>query len=221
MDTSLLNLPFSTQLVLVAGYLSYRINAAGTEKSYKQIDTLFQILVFGFIAYISFIILGDGEYNINESIHIALRDGHSIFAALFSILISIACAISWKKWIFSHISKILKAGGITEENYHPSTLDSIIRSNKVSEWNYVSLSLKDGYTFESDIACVPNWVPCYPLDIDSNGNIGIYVTRYYRPNEEVPVECEADVFNDETKSSNISYIPHNEIARIDVRWVSK
>ena len=194
-----LKLPFEIQMVLAAGYIGYRVSATGLDRNHKAMDLLFIVLTFGLVAYTAY--------------DLSLRELDTAPAMAVGIVATIIAASIWRRWGRAIFVKILRSSRTTRENFVPSSWDHIIQSHH--KWGYVSVTCDDDVAYESDLLSLPGGLPFEPLDIDSDGNIALYVTRIVNAkNETNNLGVSGAV--DEHGRAHLTYIPSNRIKHITI-----
>jgi len=198
-----LKLPFEMQLVLAAGYLAYRTANAGLDRSHKNTDIVFQVFAFGTIAY--------GLYKPVEAC------APIPVAMLASVLGALIAAIIWRSIGRATIVKILRALGVTRENFSPSVWDSILHARE--KWAYVSVIRTDDVTFESNLEALPVGLPLEPMELDMDGNVAIYITRTIDPKGEIN-ELGTEGVLDTFGRAHLTYIPVDQIKNITISFAT-
>lgn len=205
----ILKLPFEIQFVLASGYLSYRLSVTGLDRSYATIDKVFQILTFGIISYLVYDFVSkytDKSTPIGTSISMGA-----------SIVVSLLVAAIWRKFGRTVVVSALRKSKITRENFFPSTWDHIIQAP--SKWVYVSVACEDGIIYESDLSILPDGLPFDGIDLDSTGNIAIFVTRTIdSKGNEVDHGLAGAV--DKQGFANVTYIPSSKIIHVTISVTS-
>ena len=200
----IVNLPFEVQFVLAAGYLAYRLAAAGLDRTHRTTDVVFQVFAYGSVAYLGY----------------ALSKPHLGFAPAMApaVLGALAAAALWRAGGRCAVVYILRKLNVTRENYMPSTWDNIIHARRT--WTYVSVARGDDVIFESDLGNLPDGLPLYPIDVDGDGNIALYVTRTIAPDGGVTNFGTGGAF-DEYGRAHLTYIPAREIKNVTVSFATK
>jgi len=194
----LIKLPFEVQLVLVSGYLAYRIATTGLDGNHKPADTIFQVLAYGLVAYIVYILMWD----------------FPVWASITaSILASVSTAGIWRKFGLNIAVKALRKAKVTRENFYPSTWAHIIHENE--EWAYISVTRDDDVVFESHLEIIPEGLPLGPLDVDVDGNIAIYVTNMISP-KGTETDFSAEGVPDADGRAHLTYIPASRVKSVTV-----
>lgn len=198
---AILKLPFEIQLVLAAGYLAYRVANTGLDQSHKTIDTIFQVLAYGLVAYLMYG-LADKHFSSIVAVNTA--------AAVLSAIIA---AGLWRRFGRKIFVAIARKAGVMRENLFPSTWAHLINDNQ--KWGYIAVTRDDDVKFESNLAALPNGIPLEPVDVDHLGNIALYVTRTISPSGEIGDHSENGVV-DEHGRAHLTFIPANKIKTVTV-----
>ena len=198
-----LKLPFEMQLVLAAGYLAYRTANAGLDRSHKNTDIVFQVFVFGSIAY---------------SLYKPVENCAPIAVAMLtSVLGALVAAIIWRCIGRAAIVKMLRQLKVTRENFSPSVWDSILHARE--KWTYISIIRTDDVTFESNLEALPEGLPLEPMELDMDGNIAIYITRTVNPKGEcndLGVEGALDTYG----RAHLTFIPVDQIKNVTISFAT-
>lgn len=197
----LFDLPFEIQVVLAIGYLSYKLAFTGLDKKHKTLDVFMLILVYGAIAYsgIEATKWMEGSYWAGV--------GVGLTAAL-------ASATAWRRWGRKASAWILRKGKISWDSFSPTTWDGIIQ-NTDHVWAYVTVHCTDGTILRSDMNALPKGLPNGPCQVDSDGNVAIYVTSKKTP-ELAEVDYGRDAGVDDEGRAHITYVPAANIQRLTI-----
>ena len=198
----LLQLPFEIQAVLAIGYLAYRLATAGLDRHHRTGDFVLQVLVYGAIAKVA----QEGVAPWIQSPWCGLGVG---------LVLALLAAACWRAFGRRATVWLLRKFRVTRENYSPSTWASLIDDPR--PWHYVSVKLRDGTWLESNIDGLPKRLPHDPLDVDTDGNIAMYVTSRTDPNGTEHKFETADVL-DEFGRAQITYIPASQIDRVTISF---
>jgi len=194
-----LKLPFEMQLVLAAGYMAYRVAVTGLDRNHRTTDVVFQVLTYGLVAYVTY--------------DLAAKVMPLGVAMVSAVTASIVTASIWRKFGRNFFVGILRASKVTRENFSPSTWDHIIQNDQ--KWAYISVTRDDDVAFESNLQALPEGLPFEPLDLDTDGNVAIYVTRRISAKEEVTDYKIEDVI-DKYGRAHLTYIPASRIKAITI-----
>ena len=193
-----LKLPFEIQMVLVAGYLSYRVATGGLDRAHKPTDIVFQVLAYGLIAYVIYDLFP--------------APAAPIFSMPAALFFTIAIAAVWRRFGRKLFVGLFRLTRITRENYIPSTWDHLIHESYL--WAYVSVICDDDTVYESNLSILPEGLPFESLDVDSGSNIAMYVTRMISPKQESTDYAVPDEYG----RARITYIPANRIRNISISF---
>lgn len=200
----ILEIPVELQIILFSGYLSYRVMRVGHENELKNMDSIFKIIIYGIIS--SFIL---SLFNSNFSI---------LYKFILTTLLSLSIEIIWRKFLRRIFILFMSALDFTRENYYPTTWAHIMNVDR--PWSYVSVMCNDGSSFESDLTILPLDIPMGPIDIDSSGNIGLYVTRIVRSDNKINNIGLSGVV-DQLGRQTITYLPAKTIKHVSVSFSNK
>ena len=192
-------LPLEVLTALGAGYIGYKIFATGVDRVHKTHDSIFQVFIFSVPAYLIF---GWVKKLENSAIE---------WAAMASFLGVIAFSLFARR-LFPAIKSIPSALGFTDENYWPNTWVALLNEPK-QDLKRIDVLLKSGEWLESDFGQVPSCVPHYPADLDTEGNLALYVTGRVNTRGIRTLYGKQGVNSDDW-GATITYIPQREIRRV-------
>lgn len=197
-------LPFEIQLVLASGYLAYKLATTGLDRSHKTSDVVFQVFAYGSIAYPAYLFVAGR--------------GYGYWAVAIAFIASALGAALWRSFVRSWVVAALKKTGVTRENYVPSTWDHILQARQ--NWAYVSVELANGERLESNLSSLPQNMPLGAADLDTAGNIAIYVTRAIDTDGD-PTDFELTDGLDAQGLAALTYIPASQINSVTVSFMGK
>jgi hypothetical protein len=203
---SLLSLPVEIQILVVSGYIAYKISIVGKSIIHRTDDFLMQILVFGFLSRIFtqiIINIPQGYYYLDNYIAIAF----------ISVLTPIVIGSLWRAKIKSAWIFLMEKFGIFRDDLEFSAWDSMIHSN--ASWNYIQIFCNDGNIYESEFELVPIDVPMGRITL-SNDAVCIYITGVHRKNH----TFQKINPRDGDRGYIVDYIPRSSIERISVCWTT-
>jgi hypothetical protein len=198
---SFVNLPWATLLTLASGYAAYYVANVGVREHHKPVDVTFSTLVFGFFAAFAYELL---RIELLASVLVA-----SAMAFLWAILLGGL----WSRFGREFLTRALRLSDVSFSDDLPSAWLAIFKQRAYA--TQLSVKLKDG-----------SWVKCEdlgrfadklngPCVLGMKGDLLMYITHVQAPSEDGFEECPGvtdDVWGDE-----ITYIPADQIARIDYR----
>lgn len=110
---NLFTTPFSTLAMIAAGYLSYRIAYTGKDQLHGQIDVVFFVCVFAFIANgASLAILATTEFS-------------AWFAAVAGVVVSLLLACLWARSLSRRVAQIMFKLGINNSQRYRGVWDEL------------------------------------------------------------------------------------------------
>jgi hypothetical protein len=210
----LLKLPFEIQIVLVAGYLGYKVTTATKKVEHKTEDFLLQVLVFGTLGRVFSYVVARLVMKLGYWAPTTVVETDYKSVAIISVLAiigSVGFALLWRKYL----EKWVRAGMSKLKVYHDDHETSAYRSILSAEtrWSVVQVHLSSGKIVESLLALPEQaGIPTKPITLNDDG-IALYVTTVFEGDErrDYPV---ANAAGDTT----ITYIPRSEIKQIDIGW---
>ena len=201
MNQELFNLPWTTLLTIASGYAGYYVANLGVREHHKTIDVAFSTLVFGFLATFVYRILLTVGANILASAIVAF-----LFAAMAGGI--------WSRYGRIFLLKVLRLSDVSHANDLPKAWVALFSQTGVNA-TQLSVKLKDGTWLKcEDLSHFQN-MPNGPCVLGGSGDVLMYVTHQQNPNEEEFSSYEAVA--DPKWGNEITYIPADQIARLDFR----
>ena len=212
----LLRLPFEIQLLLVSGYLGYKLTNVARRFDNKTEDFLLQVLVFGSSGRIfSFLIMatifGDDRLLSQTATE---NDYRTILAVCTSTIIgSLSVAIVWRKFLDKAIILVMSYLNIYQDDHATSVLRSITSAN--AKWSFIQVHLSSGKILEASfyIAKTSN-VPTNPIIINDDG-LALYVTAIHSEDGEKRESIDVTTASGDAV---VTYVPISQIKQIDIGW---
>ena len=195
----LFELPYEVQIVLVAGYLGYKVSTLGRGVVHRLEDILLQVLVYGLVGRISVMVLQTFAGNL----------GLPAVAAI-SIVSAVVMASVWRQFLAPKASSAMSYFRVYRDDHESSAWSSILATR--AQWTYVQVHIDDGRVLESVFGSLPR-TPSEPIIVNDDG-IVIYVTSVYSAdgtNRKVDV-----VGNDQDYI--VTYVPRSTIRQIEIGW---
>lgn len=196
--TALLDLPAETLVVLVSGYLAYRLAYLGRDSGHRPTDVVFIVLAFGLVAKaVVALSLIDAVY---------AQAGAGATSAMV-----VAGLWRWRgmEWWF----RLLRRTGISMADSHPTALQSVVRRESirvhqvvVQRRNGTDLMCNDASLFE-DAATGPFW-------LGEDGSVALYVTHVRTAGSDEWTE-QRDVRHE--TGDLITIVPADDVAMVELR----
>lgn len=142
----LLQLPYQTLAILVAGYLSYRLTYTGRDGTHRALDTAAISLVFAFLAQAATaltIVIYLRWFPANVDDAMPLWVGYA--SSLTGIFIALLSAAIWRRSSVSAVPKFLRATGISSADRNIVAWETII-NREDSGPSAITVVKKDGET---------------------------------------------------------------------------
>ncbi len=199
----IVHLPFEVQAVLAAGYLGYRLAAAGLDRTHRAADTVFQVFVYGALAWAA----------------CALAKPHIGVVAALAVAFptALVAAALWRAGGRRILVAALRWLKVTRENYAPSTWDSIIHAPHA--WTHLSVMRTDDVIQESNLGELAPDLPLDRVDVDAGGNVALYVTRTIAPDGKA-MEHGSGRGLDDGGRARLTYIPAENIKQVTVSFAN-
>ena len=198
---NLMNLPWATLLTLASGYAAYYVANVGVREHHKPVDVTFSTLVFGFFSAFVYELC-----RIEWSASMLIASGLSFLSAVL-------LGAMWSRFGRDLLTRALRTSDVSFSDDLPSAWFAIFTQRAFAK--QLAVKLKDG-----------SWLKCDDLErfadklngpciLGAKGDLLMYVTHVQGALEETFEECPAvtdDVWGDE-----ITYVPAEQIVRIDYR----
>lgn len=200
-DANLINLPWATLVTLASGYIGYFIANVGLKDHHKPIDITFSTLIFGLFAamvYQAFVWAGWGEY----------------LAALLAVAYAFANGAWWRKYGRKWMYKFLRDHDISWSDGTSSAWQQMFDhiDYRVTEFYVI---MKDGSGLLSRLPGDFEDLPAGPFALGNSGDIILYATHHSPADSEEWIKYDDVV--DSSWGALATYIPAEQIARIDIR----
>lgn len=199
----LAELPWATLLMLASGYAGYFIAHVGVRDHHKAADITFGTIVFGFwglLAYQVCVLRAD------------LSSLKSSFVAMFATMLLGAI---WSLAGRPALIWFLRKYRITQMDDLPSAWAALGRAPRVNA-TQLKVKLTDGTEyFAKDLSIFAD-LPTGSCTFGGNGDMLMYISHVRKPGETKWTEYPEAVHPD--WGSEITYIPKDKIARVDLRW---
>ncbi|WP_455271603.1 hypothetical protein [Rhizobium herbae] len=211
----LLKLPFEIQIVLVAGYLGYKLTTAARKVEHKTEDCLLQVLVFGTLGRALSFVVTKLLVKLGYSAPTAVVDTDYrsvLIIGAIAIAGSILFALAWRRFLDRAVKRLMSALNVYHDDHETSALRSLTSAN--ARWSFIQIHLTSGKILESLFhRAEASGIPTKPLIINEDG-IALYVTAVHR------AEGEREEFDTIASSGEniVTYVPRSEIKQIDIGW---
>jgi hypothetical protein len=210
----LLQLPYQTLAILVAGYLAYRLAYTGRDTTHKTLDTLAIALVFAFVAQAAsagLLILYDWKYPVTTGGELPLWAGYG--ASVGGIIVALLVAALWRRVSVSAVPEILRSAGISSADRNTAAWETVI-NREDSGPSQITVVKKDGTALQCERLDDFKKAPFGPMILGQDGSIAMYVTDY-RPSASGEWEQIDPAHGD--WGPEITIIPAGEISEVRIR----
>ncbi|MBP2560344.1 hypothetical protein J2857_003113 [Neorhizobium galegae] len=203
-----MKIPYELQIVLVAGYLAYKIISIGKGRIHRTEDFLLQVLSFGVVsrsatAAILWLFPKSMPIEVDEAVSIAL-------VAVLTCAVATVLGMLWRAFGEGVVRSIMNVSGVYRDDHESSVWQSIM--NQPAKWTVVQIFLEDGLVLEANFGQMKPF-PRVPIIMNEDG-IATYVTGRYR--EDNSFESYDITGND--GDITLTYVPRSSIKRVDVSW---
>ncbi|MBX4883848.1 hypothetical protein HJA90_09630 [Rhizobium bangladeshense] len=211
----LLKLPFEIQIVLVAGYLGYKLTTATKKVEHKTEDFLLQVLVFGtlgrvFSYMVARLVMMMGYWAPTTVVDTDYKSV-AVISAL-AIIGSVGFALLWRRYLEKALKDVMSYLNIYHDDHETSAFRSVLSAK--TRWTFIQVHLTSGKILES-LLRLPEQagIPTRPVILNDDG-IALYVTTIHTSDGESRDYDQLTATGDNI----ITYIPRSEIKQIDIGW---
>ncbi|WP_027146044.1 DUF6338 family protein [Mesorhizobium sp. WSM3626] len=201
MDPSLFKLPWEALLTLASGYAAYFVANVGVREHHKSIDIALSTLVFGFFGAFSYEVLR--RFIVSDI----------LASSILSFLLASLLGGLWNRYGRGLLTLVLRSSNVSHSDDLPSAWLALFTRTETFA-KQISVKLKDGTWLKCDDAARFGKKPNGPFVLGGSGDLLMFVTHQQDPGGEF-YEC-PDVESGEW-GPEITYIPKEQIARIDIR----
>ncbi|WP_425639850.1 hypothetical protein [Agrobacterium radiobacter] len=211
----LLKLPYEIQIVLVAGYLGYKLTTATKKAEHKTEDFLLQVLVFGtigrVISYLVALFVMMLGYWAPTAVVETDYKSVAVISAL-AIIGSVVFALLWRRYLETCVKAVMSYLDIYHDDHETSAFRSVTSAK--TRWSFIQVHLTNGSILESWLKLPEQaGIPTKPVILNDDG-VALYVTTIH-PKDGDSRDCEQVT---STGENVITYIPRSEIKQIDIGW---
>lgn len=211
----LLELPYEIQIVLVAGYLGYKLVTATKKAEHKTEDFLLQVLVFGTVGRVFSYAVARVVMRLGYWAPTTVIDTDYKSVAVISTLAivgSVGFALLWRTYLDKAMKGVMSYLNIYHDDHETSAFRSVTSTK--ARWSFIQVHLANGTILES-LFKLPeqSGIPSRPVILNDDG-IALYVTTIH-PKEGESRDCEQVTPSGE---NIITYVPRSEIKQIDIGW---
>ncbi len=211
---NLLQLPYQTLAILVAGYLSYRLAYTGRDTTHRTLDTLAIALVFAFVAQAmsaGLLILYNWKYPVPSGGELPLWVGYG--ASVGGIAVALLTAGLWRRMSVRAVPELLRSAGISSADRNTAAWETVI-NREDSGPSQITVAKKDGTTLQCERLDDFKKAPFGPMILGQDGSIAMYVTDYRAAGSD---EWEKVDPSHGDWGPEITIIPASEISEVRIR----
>ncbi|MES0156923.1 hypothetical protein NKJ81_25480 [Mesorhizobium sp. M0018] len=203
----LLGLSIDLQIVLVAGYLGYRVSIIGRGIVDRTEDFVFKVLTYGLIGKLIAHRVIDSSLLVNK----AQPEAILLQTGAATVVFSVMAASLWRRAFSGWFSWAMKKLTIYQDDHEASVWSSIVNCRSI--WDYVQVHLASGKIIESHFSQVDEAIPMRGITLNEDG-LAMYVTAIYRP------DGSQDKFAPQNDGgfAALTYIPRDQITQMDISW---
>ncbi|ECG5643193.1 hypothetical protein E1K64_15735 [Salmonella enterica subsp. enterica serovar Poona] len=204
-DASLINLPWATLVTLASGYIGYFIANVGLKDHHKSVDVTFSTLIFGLFSaavYQAFLWCGANAY----------------FSAFPAVVLAFCAGAFWRKHGRRFMYNFLRDHDIS---WSDDTGTAWQQMFGLIDYRCTELFviLRDGSGLRSSPLANFEGLANGPFCMGNNGDVILYITHYKPADRENWVEYDPEAVVDESWGALASWVPADQIARIEIRRV--
>jgi hypothetical protein len=210
----LLQLPYQTLAILVAGYLAYRLAYTGRDSTHRTLDTAAIALVFAFIAQAAsalFLLMYVARYPVKSEMALPLWAGYGV--SVGGIIAALVTAAIWRRISVNSMPAILRGAGISSADRNVAAWETVI-NREDSGPSQITVVKKDGTTLQCERLDDFKKAPFGPMILGQDGSIAMYVTDYREKDSEDWKEV--DLAQGDW-GPEITIIPACEISEVRIR----
>lgn len=211
----LLKLPFEIQIVLVAGYLGYKLTTAARKVDHKTEDFILQVLVFGTLGRAFAFVCTKFLEKLGYATPTAVIDSDYksvVVIGALAVAGSILFALIWRRYLDRGIKWLMSQLKVYHDDHETSAFRSLTSADV--RWSFIQVHLANHTILESWFGKVEEFdIPTRPVILNEDG-IALYVTAVHPP-EGDSRDCDPTTPSGE---SVVTYIPRSEIKQIDIGW---
>lgn len=211
---NLLQLPYQTLAILIAGYLSYRLAYTGRDTTHRTLDTLAIALVFAFVAQAAsaaLLILCHWNNPAPSGGELPLWVGYG--ASVGGIVVALSSAGVWRRVSVSAVPELLRSAGISSADRNTAAWETVI-NREDSGPSQITIVKKDGTTLQCERLDDFKKAPFGPMILGQDGSVAIYVTDYRAANSDEWEEVDPSHGD---WGLEITIIPAGEISEVRIR----
>lgn len=198
-------MPLEFQIVLVAGYIAYKITNVGRNRNHRTEDFLLQVLTFG--------LLSRASTAAALWLWPSVPFDDALKAAAIAALTVIAATVlgtSWRGFGERGTRWVMHKLNVYRDDHETSVWQSIM--NNPAKWTVVQVHLDNGSILEANFGRMKPF-PKTPVVINEDG-IGMYVTGRYKDDDRFD---EWDITGNDNDVT-FTFIPRSSIKQVDVSW---
>lgn len=204
----LTELPWATVLTIASGYSGYFLAHQGNRSHHQTADITFGTLAFGFPALVVFQSLQSlGQF-----------PASGLLWSFLGFLASVATGAAWSRNGRKRTDKLLRGLGATLSDDCPSAWAALGRDPSIIS-KQLSIKLINGDIYLSEDLSEFRDMPHGPCTIGGSGDVILYVT-HIRYAGEADFE-ELDQGDVTLWGREATYLPKEQIARVDIRQLPK
>lgn len=210
---NLISLPFDLQMILVAGFLAFKVTVIGRGSVHTTEDFLLQVISFGTVArgmtmLIEFI--SDLSVPSGASFLIGVPNGRLFAVGLLTVLLGLVIGMAWRRWLCAWVSAAMRGLKIYRDDHEHSAWATLTGTN--AKLTVVQLYLADGKILEAEFSGKEDELPMRPVTFNNDG-VAIFATTVYPADKSEPIPVERDP---ETFGYTVTYVPKDQIRQMDV-----
>lgn len=205
-----LSAPWTTVLTLASGYAGYFVAHVGLRNHHQPVDQGFRVVFYGFWGVFAY--LAARAYL-----------GFDILAAsALSMSVTACLGAAWRRWLGERFTNALRGAGVSHADDLPTAWMAITKVGPKAEARQLGVVLVDGTKLHCEDLSRFNGFPNGPCVLGEKGDVLLYVTQVGRRSADGQmVWRDNPLVIDENGAAQITWVPREQIARIDFRRTAK
>jgi hypothetical protein len=199
----LLSAPWDTILTLSSGYIGYYVAHVGIREHHRGIDQVFRVVLYGFFGIFVY-------YWLRYSFDVGI-----LSASLASLIMTFGLGAFWRRWGRAQLEKALRAGRISQSDDTPTAWMALAEAGDHAVATQLKVRLSDGTRLFCENLAAFKSHPNGPCVLGGNGDVLIYVTHEAKGSSKEYARIAS--IDDELHGTMITYVPREQIARIEFR----
>lgn len=206
----ILNAPWVTVLTLASGYAGYFVAHVGLSRHHQPMDQAFRVVLYGFFGIFAY--LAARTY--------AGLDVLS--ASALCMIVTVGLGALWRRELRHRFTNFLRDTGVSQSDDLPKAWMAIPDVGQKVLALQLGVVLTDGTKLHCEDLARFSGQPNGPCVLGGEGDVLLYVTQVGRRGADGQMVWKDNpLVVDEHGAAQITYVPREQIARIDLRRVRR